>query len=71
MQVAEYVRLWRRFCRNKGAVFGLAVFVAVVFMAVFADVISPHNPLEQNYARLRKVPRPSTGWAPTASGATC
>lgn len=56
MQVAEYVRLWRRFCRNKGAVFGLAVFVAVVFMALFADVISPHNPLEQNYARLMEGP---------------
>jgi ABC-type dipeptide/oligopeptide/nickel transport system permease subunit len=50
------MRLWRRFCRNKGAVFGLVVFVAIVFMAVFADVISPHNPLEQNYARLMEGP---------------
>jgi ABC-type dipeptide/oligopeptide/nickel transport system permease subunit len=56
MQTAEYARLWRRFCRNKGAVFGLGVFVAIVFMAVFADVISPHNPLEQNYARTMEGP---------------
>ena len=56
MQTSEYGRLWRRFCRNKGAVFGLAVFVAIVFMALSADVISPYNPLEQNYARIMEGP---------------
>ena len=33
---AGITRGWRRFARNKDAVFGLAVFVAVVAMAVFA-----------------------------------
>ena len=40
-QTSAYARLWRRFCRNKGAVFGLVVFLAIVFMALFADLISP------------------------------
>jgi peptide/nickel transport system permease protein len=56
MKPYEYVRLWHRFRRNKGAVFGLGVFVAIVFMAVFADFIAPYNPLEQNYARIMEGP---------------
>jgi peptide/nickel transport system permease protein len=56
MKAAEYVRLWRRFRRNKGAVFGLGVFIAIVFMALGADLIAPYNPLEQNYAHLMEGP---------------
>jgi peptide/nickel transport system permease protein len=52
----EFARLWRRFVRSKGAVFGLGVFLAVVVMALFADVIAPYNPLEQNYARIMEGP---------------
>jgi ABC-type dipeptide/oligopeptide/nickel transport system permease subunit len=40
-------RWWRRFARNRGAVFGLAVFLAVVGMALFADVLAPFDPLAQ------------------------
>lgn len=32
---------WRRLRRNKGALFGLAVIIAAVFIAVFAYVIAP------------------------------
>jgi peptide/nickel transport system permease protein len=56
MKASECARLWRRFCRNKGAVFGLAVFLAIVFMALFADVIAPHDPLLQNYAHIMEGP---------------
>jgi peptide/nickel transport system permease protein len=56
MKPSEYVRLWRRFRRNRGAVFGLAVFVAIVFMVLFANFITPYNPLEQNYARIMEGP---------------
>jgi peptide/nickel transport system permease protein len=55
-QTFAYARLWRRFCRNKGAVFGLVVFLAIVFMALFADLTAPHNPLVQNYARPMEGP---------------
>jgi peptide/nickel transport system permease protein len=56
MKPSEYGRLWRRFRRNKGAVFGLGVFVAIVVMALCADLIAPYDPLEQNYARLMEGP---------------
>ncbi len=56
MKSSEYGRLWRRFRRNKGAVFGLGVFVAIVVMALGADFISPYDPLEQNYARIMEGP---------------
>lgn len=38
----------RRFVQNRAAVFGLAVFVALLLMAIFAPLIAPHDPLEQN-----------------------
>jgi peptide/nickel transport system permease protein len=40
-------RWWRRFARNQGAVFGLVVFLAVVAMALLADVVAPYDPLAQ------------------------
>lgn len=39
--------LWADFAVNRGAVAGLAVIVAVLVIAAFADVIAPHNPMEQ------------------------
>lgn len=38
---------WFYFSENRGAVIGLAVFVALVLTAVFAGVIAPHSPFEQ------------------------
>ncbi|MFL0692557.1 MAG: ABC transporter permease subunit [Agrobacterium tumefaciens] len=38
---------WFYFSENRGAVIGLFVFVALVLIAVFADVIAPHSPFEQ------------------------
>ncbi|MFN3317658.1 MAG: ABC transporter permease subunit [Allorhizobium sp.] len=38
---------WFYFSENRGAVIGLVVFVALVLIAVFADVIAPHSPFEQ------------------------
>ena len=39
--------LWRDFRRNRGAVIGLVVLLALVFAAVFANLISPYDPSEQ------------------------
>jgi dipeptide transport system permease protein len=38
---------WAHYSENRGAVIGLAVFLFLVFIAVFADVVSPHAPDEQ------------------------
>jgi peptide/nickel transport system permease protein len=59
-------RWWRRFARNRGAVFGLVVFVAMVGMALFADVLAPWDPLAQGVGPA--LAGPSWGhWAGTDS----
>jgi ABC-type dipeptide/oligopeptide/nickel transport system permease subunit len=64
--VAGAGRWWRRFARNRGAVFGLAVFLAVVLMAVFAGVLAPYDPLAQGVGPASE--RPSfSHWAGTDS----
>jgi dipeptide transport system permease protein len=39
--------VWAAFRENKGAVFGLAIVVVVAGMALLADFIAPHSPIEQ------------------------
>lgn len=59
-------RWWRRFARNRGAVFGLAVFVAIVLMALFAEILAPFDPLAQGVGPANAVPT-WTHWAGTDS----
>jgi dipeptide transport system permease protein len=39
--------LWDYFRQNRGAVIGLATVALLVLIAIFADVIEPHSPIEQ------------------------
>jgi ABC-type dipeptide/oligopeptide/nickel transport system permease subunit len=39
---------WRQFRRNKLAMFGLCYLVFLVFVAIFAPAISPHNPVQSD-----------------------
>lgn len=39
---------WFYFSRNKGAVIGLFVFLIILFVAIFAPFVAPHNPSAQN-----------------------
>ena len=50
------VEFWRYFRENRGAVAGLAFMTGLVFVAVFADVIAPHSPIEQFRDRLLEPP---------------
>ncbi len=47
---------WYYFSRNKGAVIGLAVFLLVLFVAVFAPLVAPHGPTEQLRDKLLLPP---------------
>jgi len=38
---------WKYFSENKGAVIGLYFIIFAIFLAIFADVIAPHDPFEQ------------------------
>jgi peptide/nickel transport system permease protein len=64
--LASVRRWWSRFARNRGAVFGLAVFLAVLLMALFADVLAPFDPLVQGVGPANAPPS-WTHWAGTDS----
>ncbi len=49
---ARALVLWRRFRRNRAAVLGLVLFVAVVLAALLAGVITPGDPLRRVGAPL-------------------
>jgi len=38
---------WAAFSENRGAVFGLAIVTVIALLAVFAELVSPHSPVEQ------------------------
>ena len=48
--------LWRDFKRNRGAVIGLWIIVALILCALFADVIAPYSPSEQYRDATLKPP---------------
>jgi dipeptide transport system permease protein len=47
---------WFYFSRNKGAVIGLAFFLVILFVAVFAPFVAPHSPSGQNRELLLLPP---------------
>ena len=49
------VAFWRAFRENRGAVIGLGVVCFIVFLAVFAGLVAPHDPLEQ-FRGFTKLP---------------
>ena len=45
---AERLReFWHYFSENNGAVAGLAIVVLLILLAIFADVVAPHSPIQQ------------------------
>jgi dipeptide transport system permease protein len=51
--IAEF---WRYFRENRGAVIGLVFLLCLLFIAVFADIIVPHSPIEQFRDSLLRPP---------------
>jgi dipeptide transport system permease protein len=47
---------WYYFSRNKGAVIGLAIFVFVLLLAIFASVVAPHNPDTAYGSTMQRLP---------------
>ena len=47
---------WRRFRRNKLAVFGLLIVTLLLLTAIFAPVIAPSDPSAQDYALTLRPP---------------
>ncbi|MDB5361396.1 MAG: dppC [Rhodospirillales bacterium] len=38
---------WRSFAENRGAIVGLAIMIVLIVVAVGADYVAPHSPIEQ------------------------
>jgi peptide/nickel transport system permease protein len=49
-------RALRRLLRRKGAIFGMAVVVLFVALAVFAPLLTPYDPIAQNWTAVRQAP---------------
>ena len=47
---------WRRLRKNKSAMIALAVLAVMVFCAIFAPIISPYSPTEQNWDDAFQMP---------------
>jgi dipeptide transport system permease protein len=52
----ELQEFWHYFAENRGAVAGLCVVVFIILMALLADVIAPHSPIEQFRDHLLQPP---------------
>ena len=57
---SEWSQAWRRFRANRIAVGGLSVILLLVLLAVFAPLLSPHDPIEDVFRGMR-------GGSPTAA----
>lgn len=56
--------IWKRFKRNKRALFGLGILLLMIFIAVFANVLAPYDPVIQDIPN--KLQKPSlTHWMGT------
>jgi len=58
---SPFVEFWAAFRENKGAVAGLAVFAFIVLLALTANVVAPHSPIEQFRDSVRAPPVWDTG----------
>ncbi len=46
--ISQRERMWRTFLQNKAAVAGLVLVILIVFVAIFAPLLAPHDPLKQD-----------------------
>jgi dipeptide transport system permease protein len=51
----SFISFWRSFRENRGAVVGLVLVSVIVLVAIFANFLAPHDPLEQ-YRGFTKLP---------------
>ena len=58
---SQVKEVWRRFCRNKQAMVGMCMLLLLIFAAIFADIIAPYDPVEQDHRHLPIGSEP-TNW---------
>jgi dipeptide transport system permease protein len=46
-EASSWGEFWQSYSQNRGAMIGLALVIALILLAIFANVVSPHPPNEQ------------------------
>jgi dipeptide transport system permease protein len=46
-EASAWREFWQAYSQSRGAMIGLALVIALILLAIFADVVSPHSPNEQ------------------------
>ncbi len=64
-RVTRRRKILRKLLENKGAIFGLVMVLGVVFAAVLAPVLSPHDPIFQDVEKRLLPPIGQTGADPS------
>lgn len=54
--------IWRRFAENRLALLGLAIILALVFIAIFADQLAPHSAVQGDLRNARLLPPGTPGY---------
>ena len=52
----QWQEIWRRFRRSKSAIIGLVMLTLLIFCAIFAQMITPYDPLQQNHKNRFAAP---------------
>ena len=62
--VPRFAHFWYAFRENRGAVIGLVMVAIIVFVAVFANLLAPHNPIEQfrDFTKLGPIWTENGNW---------
>jgi peptide/nickel transport system permease protein len=63
-RITRWRKLLRKLLENKGAVFGLIMVLSVIISAIFAPVLSPHDPILQDVEKRLFPPIGQTGADP-------
>lgn len=53
---SQFLDILRRLAKNKAAVIGLILVVVIVFTAIFANVLAPYDPAQQNLREKLQFP---------------
>lgn len=56
---------WGRFADNRLALLGLGIILALILIAIFADLLAPHSPVIGNLATARLLPPSAEYWLGT------
>jgi peptide/nickel transport system permease protein len=54
--------IWRRFSANRLALAGLGIIVLLILVAIFADLLAPHNPVQGDLMNARLLPPGTSGY---------